>query len=98
MGREKDMEFKLGQTTLNMWVSGKITKPMAEEFYIIQMETSMMVNGLMIKLVGLVLTLIATELSTLENGSRISNGAEENRFGLIEKSTKENTKEVLKTV
>jgi hypothetical protein len=48
--------------------------------------------------VDLVLTLIVTELSILDNGKRISNGAKENRFGTMAKFMKESTRKVLKMV
>jgi hypothetical protein len=98
MDKDKDMEFKYGLITLNMWASGKITRQMEEGFSFTQTETNMMVNGLMIRLVDLVLTRIVTELSTLESGRKINSGAEENRFGLTDKSMKDSTKEALKMV
>lgn len=98
MAKDKDMECKYGQTTRNMLDSGKTIKQMVEASSITQMVTSTMVNGWMIRLADLVLTLITMEHSTLVNGKKISNGAEENRYGLMAKSTKENTKKVSKMV
>jgi len=52
----------------------------------------------MIRLVDSVLTLIVTELSILDNGNKISNGAEENKSGMMAKFMKESTRKALKMV
>lgn len=63
MEKDKDLVFKYGLMDQNMLVNGKITKPMVKEHSIMQMETFIKENGLMIKHVVKELILIKMVLN-----------------------------------
>jgi len=94
--KDKDSVYKSGPMALNMLDSGKITKPMDKEPYIMPTETFMKVNGLTIKPVDKEHIHTRMEPNTLENGKTTNKMDTELNNGLTVKSTKDSTKMVQK--
>ena len=83
-----DKERWFGQIMLVMKVCGPIIKQVAKESFITQMVTFTMVNGLIIKLMGLVFTQILKELVMKEPGHKINKMEKVPRHGQRALNTK----------
>lgn len=71
--RRMEEEFKFGQMDQGMMVFGKMGWLMVMEDWFMPRETSMKVNGLMIKPMVMEFILISTEADTKDNGTKTSN-------------------------
>lgn len=72
-----DLECRLGQMVLDMKASGKKTKLVAKENSIMLMVTLTMVNGVMIKQMGMGLIFMLMGQNMMVNGKMISKTASE---------------------
>lgn len=88
---EMAMVYKNGQMVHSMRANGKTTELTAKENSLTSTETSMMENGLMIKLMVTESIIISTVLNTRVNGETICNMVKEKRVGLMDLCTKGNT-------
>jgi hypothetical protein len=70
--KDKALVFRFGLMGRNMWVNGKVTKPMDRELCTMLMEMSMKASGSMIRPVGKEPIHIRMGPNTLESGKMIS--------------------------
>lgn len=92
LGNETVEEYRFGQMGVDMKVTGRMIRLMAEADSFMLMATCMKVNGKMIRVKDMECIYTLMELSTKESGSKINKKDMALRLGLMEQNMKEDTR------